>query len=212
MRNQKWALHTPPQTWQFERQKLEDWSTKKINHGIVGYFQTHSILSSWWSPSWMQVGMLEDSTTRQRWYVYIYICQPISHLQSHRRKLQIYKYIYIYIYTVYTSLYRYMYIYVYIYIYILLYIYIYFISRYFQMSRPATPHLFRRLLIPPWKAAESGPGRSWKSSHLVDSPAIFPMFDGRYNHEKWIEMLGLSNKHSNKNRDPTTVVKCDENG
>ena len=77
---------------------------QKINHGIVGYFQTHSILSSWWSPSWMQVGMLEDSTTRQRWYVYIYIC--VNRFLTYNLIVESYKYIStsIYIYSIYISI------------------------------------------------------------------------------------------------------------
>ena len=125
--------------------------------------------------------------TRQRWY--IYICQPISHLQSHRRKLQIYVQ-YIYIYTQYIHLYIHLYIYVYIYI-------LYCISTfnsYPDISRWGRFHIFS---VAYWYRRETPLNRG----------LAWPVFA----HEKWIEVLGLSNKNSNKHRDPTTV-KCDENG
>ena len=58
----------------------------------------------------------------------IYICQPISHLQSHRRKLQIYKYIYIYIQYIHLYIDIYMYIYICIYIYIIVYLHLFHIQ------------------------------------------------------------------------------------
>jgi hypothetical protein len=145
MRNQKWALHTPPQTWQFERQNWRIEAPKKSTMALWGTFKHTQFyhLDEVQAECRLACSKIQQLAKGD---MYIYICQPISHLQSHRRKLQIYKYIYIYIQ--YIHLYIDIYICIYIYVYICIYIYMYiYIIVYL--------HLFHIQIFPDVQASDS---------------------------------------------------------